>query len=96
MRDWWRRLRTIGTITAGFAAVIFMMWLSISQLYLVISTGQLHARSYGYSELVSFQSDTARFLSALGIAVLLTTFGLFILAKGTLKIREWCSDRRKP
>jgi len=95
MSDWWPRLRTTGTIAAGFAALVLMVWLSISQLYLVIFTGQLYARSYGYSDLVSLDSNPYRFLSALGIALLLTAFGLYIVAKGSLKIRAWHIERKK-
>lgn len=89
MSDWWPRLKMTGTIILGCAAILSMMWLSISQLYLVVSTGQLYARSYGYSNLVSFENAPYRFLSALGLALLLTTFGLYILAKAFQKVREW-------
>lgn len=89
MNNWWPRLKMTGTITFGFAIILLMMWLSLSQLYLVVSTGQLYARSYGYSDLVSFDNAPYRFLSALGIALLLTTFGLYLLAKGFQKVREW-------
>ncbi len=93
MSDWWLRLKMIGTIIFGFTVILFMMWLSLSQLYLVLSTGQLYARSYGYSDLVSYENAPYRFLSALGLALLLTAFGLYFLAKGFQKVREWCKIR---
>jgi hypothetical protein len=91
-------MKTIATVVVGLGLVVVTTWFGLSQLYRVLSTGELFSRLYGpgyagYSKLISFESDPIHFVAALGASVLVTAFGLFVFAQLFLKVRRWWSAR---
>ena len=92
-------MKTIATVVVGLGLIAVTTWWGLSQLYRVLSTGELFSRLYGpgyvvgWSELISFDSDPIHFVAALGASVLVTVCGLFVFAQLFLKIRRWWSAR---
>jgi hypothetical protein len=91
-------VKTIATVVVGLGLVAVMTWWGLSQLYRVLSTGELFSRLYGpgyvgWSRLISFESDPIHFVVALGMSVLVTAFGLYVFWQLFVKVRGWWSAR---
>jgi hypothetical protein len=91
-------VKTIATVVVGLGLVAVTTWWGLSQLYRVLSTGELFSRLYGpgyvgWSRLVSFESDPIYFVAALGASVLATALGLYLFSQLFAKVRRWWSAR---
>jgi hypothetical protein len=91
-------VKTIATVVVGLGLVVVTTWWGLSQLYRVLSTGELFSRLYGpgyvgWSRLISFESDPIHFVAALGASVLATAFGLYVFSQLFVKVRRWWSAR---
>jgi hypothetical protein len=91
-------VKTIATVVVGLGLVVVTTWWGLTQLYRVLSTGELFSRLYGpgyvgWSRLISFESDPIHFVAALGASVLVTAFGLYFFSQLIVKVRRWWSAR---
>lgn len=100
MERWLSLTKQVTVILVGLGVLAFMTWLGISQLYRLLSTGQLLGRfrssgSPSYSRPISFESDPLNFVGALGISVVMTVFGLYVFGVLCLRIRQWWKAKPK-
>ena len=91
-------VKTITTVVIGLGLTVVTTWWGLTQLYRVLSTGELFSRLYGpgyigWSRIISFETDPIHFVAALCTSVLVTAFGFYVFSQVVVKLRGWWRAR---
>lgn len=95
MRKWLPLIKELAGPLLGLTFIGLMTWFGISELYRVLTTGELLARfgrgggERGYVMLISFETSPANFVIAVGVHLVMVAAGMYCWVRFWNKARSW-------
>lgn len=94
MRRWLPLLKQITGVLAGLGVISCLTWFGMSEIYRVLTTGELLARYgskgvRGYTKLISFETSPVDFTLGVGAHLVMAGLGIFFWIMLWRRTRAW-------